>query len=618
MATKLTKKASNFFVWVILGLLLVALAGFGVTSFTGGASVVGRVGSAEITAEDYFRAIDNEIREQSALRGEPVRFVDLQAAGTDAQIRNLLIARAALLSEAREMGLSVGDETIAEQIRAIPNFRAADGFNREAYEFELARSGLTPAEFETDIREDTTRSLLQVAVISGVAAPGLLAETLTAVQTERRDFSIVRIAENQLDAELSAPDADDLQSYYDENGDDFARPSVRQITYAWVTPEMIMDDMEIDEATLRRLYDQRADLYVRPERRLVERLVFPDAEAADAARAALDAGETDFNALVEARGLSLDDIDLGDARREDLTEAAAAAVFADDADEIVGPVDSAFGPALFRINAVLAATEVSFEDALPDLRAELAVDAARRTIAQEREPIEDALAGGATLEDLPGETLMVLGNIDFSDESDDGIAAYDNFRDAASDVQDGDFPEALELSDGGLFALRLDGVIPETVPPLAEIEDEVAVSWEDAALRDALEARAQDLLSEIATLGASFEDQGLEAQIETGIGRQDFIPGAPPSLVPLVFDLESVGDMAVVPGSGEALIVRLDAIQSGNVNDPEVAAMLDRVQQQVNQSVAQDLFEGFGQAMEAEVGLTLNQQVINAVHISFP
>jgi len=617
MASAARKKASNFFVWIVLGLLVVAMAGFGVTSFTGGSSQIGRVGSAEITAEEYFRAIEREIRARSQQTGAPVRFSQLQADGVDVAIRNTLIARAALLSEANEMGVSVGDETIAEQIRNDPNFAAAGGFNREAYEFALGRIGLTPGTYEETVRNDTTRALLQVAVISGVEVPDLLADALTARETERRDATIALVTDDALAESLPEASAEDLSAFYDANGDQFMLPQMRQITYAWLTPDMILDEVPVDEEELLQLYAARADEFIRPDRRLTERLVFPDTEAAEAARASLDAEETDFDALVEARGLRLEDIDLGVVARGDLSDAAADAIFAEDAGDIVGPVESAFGPALFRINGILDATEVTFEDARDDLRAELAADAARRLIAEERQVIEDALAGGAEVEDLAEETLMQLGEITFSNGMEDGIAAYDGFRDAARAAQAGDFPEALELSDGGIFALRLDEIIEPSLPPLAEIEDDVRDAWTEDLLRDALESRALELVTEIAVSGAQLEDLNLELRTETDLSRQDFVPDLPFGVVAQLYDLQTVGELAVLPGNGVALIVRLDTIHAGNLNNPEVAFMREFVQARANESLAQDIFESFGQAMEAEVGLTLNQQMINAVHQNF-
>ena len=40
--------------------------------------------------------------------------------------------------------------------------------------------------------------------------------------------------------------------------------------------------------------------------------------------------------------------------------------------------------------------------------------------------------------------------------------------------------------------------------------------------------------------------------------------------------------------------------------------------QSVGQSMAQDIFEAYGRAVQAEAGISLNQSMINAVHSQFP
>jgi peptidyl-prolyl cis-trans isomerase D len=127
---------------------------------------------------------------------------------------------------------------------------------------------------------------------------------------------------------------------------------------------------------------------------------FGTEEEAQAAFDAIAAGETDFDTLVEERDLTLADIDLGEVAVDDLPAEAAEVIFADTESEIIGPLPSRLGPALYRVNAVLEATETSFEEARADLREELADEAARREIAVMREEIDDLLASGATLEEL--------------------------------------------------------------------------------------------------------------------------------------------------------------------------------------------------------------------------
>ena len=617
MAKSVGKKASNIFVWIIMGLLLVALAGFGIGGFSGGASRLGSVGDVEISARDYANALQAEIRARQSESGTPVNLADLRANNLDAAVRQSLFARAALENEARNMGLSVGDEEVANQILETPNFQLVDGnFDRQAYEFYLSQLGLDAGEFEEDVRQDASRSILQFAVVGGITAPAVYAETVLAYQGETRDFSILEVTEGDLPTPVADADDATLQAHFDENAQRFTRSEQRRITYAWVTPSAIMDDMEISEDALRTLYEQRDEIYNQPERRLLERLVFPSTDEAQTAFDAIEAGETDFDQLVEDRGLTLTDVDLGDVQRGDLSEAAAEMIFADTDSEIIGPLESAFGPALFRINAVLDAQTTSFEEAEIDLRAELAVEAARRTILDLREAVDDLLASGATVEEVADETLLELGEIEFSPASEDGIAGYDNFRDAAFAAQEGDFPEVLDLSDGGLFTLRLDAIVPPALPPFDEVRDEVLADWRLGAVRAALAEYANTLVEDLVT-GAQLEDLGSLAQ-EVQIRRQDFIPDTPPTLVAQVFLLDSTGDTVVVPASEAAYIARLDSINAANRAEPDTELLLEIVTAQIAQSLAGDMFESFGQAMQADAGISFNQSVVNQVHASFP
>lgn len=617
MATSATKKVSNVFMWILMGLLFIALAGFGIGSFNGGASQVGSVGDEEITAEDYFRALNNEINAQIAQSGQAVSFAQIRSRGIDEQVLAGLIARAALSHEADQMGISVGDAEVAGQIAQVAAFQDTAGqFDRASYEFVLAQQGSSPRDFEEDTREDVSRALLQAAIIGGLTPPPIFADTIAAYQGETRDFTRLTITRTQLEDGLPEPTTAELTAYYEEFPDRFTRPEARRITYAWVIPSDIMDDVEIDEDTLMEMYENRASEYIQPERRLLERLVFGSDADAQVAYDAIAAGDTDFDTLVEERDLTLDDVDLGEVSASDLSTAAATMIFADTESEIIGPVASNLGPALFRINAVLQADEVPFEDAREDLSAELASEAARRQIDAMRETIDDLLASGATLEELGTDTSMQLATLDYTVASEDGIAAYDNFRDAAIAVTETDFPELLALSDGGLFALRLDEIVPPTLPPLDEITDEVAAAWEASALRDAVAERAAELIGEMVQ-GVTLDELGTTAP-ERLIRRQDLLPDLPPTTVSQVFQMDEIGDIVVIPGAQAAVIVRLDAINSAARDAADTSIILTILEQTIAQSMATDIFEAYGQALQTDAGISTNQGVINSVHASFP
>ena len=472
-------------VWVMMGMLILGLGGFGVTNFGGSVSTVGTVGDIEITADDYARAFQSQLNAFSQQVGQPISAQEGLAFGLDRQVLQSLVTQAALDNEAARVGLSVGDAVVATEIRAMDAFKGLSGtFDREAYSFALSRSNQSEADFEGNVRRDISRSLLQGMVAGGFAAPDTLTDTLYRWIAERRGFSMLRLGEADLVTTVADPTEEELKAFHTDNIAQFTRPEAKRITYASLLPEEIAPDQPVDEAVLRELYQSRIDEFVIPERRMVERLVYPDQAAADAARAELDGGAT-FEALVTARGLTLDAIDLGDVTREDLG-AAADPVFAAAEGEVVGPVAADLGPALFRVVGVLSAEETTFEEARATLAIELQTDAARRAIADKVEMVDDLLAGGATLEDLAKEAGLTLGTLDhvIGQQGSATIEGYPAFRAAADAVLVDDFAEAIVLEDGGIVALRLASIQP------------AATEGEDAdALRSAIAGQAQQAIA---------------------------------------------------------------------------------------------------------------------------
>ena len=339
----------------MIGIASVALVGWGSRGLTPSIRSIGSVGGKDISVQSYASALRTELDRFSEQVGQPITLAQAQQVGLDRAVLARVITERALDAEAAAIGLSVGDVTVRDQILRVGAFQGLDGeFDRETYKARLQQEGLSEATYEQSLRDGVARSILQGGVGGGVTAPAVLADRLVAYTRESRAITWAAVTADALTAPVPAPTQAQLQAYYDAHPEAFTAPELRQISYVWLTPEMIQDQVTVDDQAVRDLYQERIDEYVRPERRLVERLAFLDDAAATTARARLDAGELTFDALVAERGLDLSDIDMGDVGPADLGEAAEA-VFAAAPGDVVGPLPSAFGPALYRMNAVLAA-----------------------------------------------------------------------------------------------------------------------------------------------------------------------------------------------------------------------------------------------------------------------
>ena len=607
---------SNVFVWIILILLVGGLAGVGIGGFAGSTTSVGSVGDTEITVEQYQRALQQELAFQSRLAGEPVSAARARELGIDQRILRTLAANAALSEETKEMGLSVGDGEVLRELQTVDAFRGPDGqFDRDAYEFALDRNNLRPADFEDEIRLTTSRGILQQAIAGGIAANETYGETLYKFLAEKRSFRWAPISGDILIGSNAAPTDADLKSFHSENSDQFMTPQIRKMTYAWLTPDMMLSSIEVSEDRLKALYDERSDQYNQPARRLVERLGFADSAAADAAKSRVEAGEITFEALVEERGLTLADVDQGEVSRDDLGGPIADVVFALDEPGLTDPIETSLGPAIYRVNAILEPTSVPFEDAREELLQETSLDEARRAISDQIVDIDDLLVGGASLEDLAKETDMELGTIDLTDDTTDGIAGYDQFRAEAARLSQDDFPEIKELSDGSIFAVRLDEIVEPQLPPLAEIKDQVAAAWDVAETNRRLAELGDDLLAQLKS-GTAMEALGLTPVAQADTSRPDVIENAPANLVTEVFKLEE-GGVALVQSGDQTALVELTSVIPADLNGSEGQNFLRQLNSQAAQSMAEDVFESFGQSVQSRHGLTLNAAALNALHSNY-
>lgn len=606
-----TKRISPI-TWVLMGFVLLGLGGFGVTNFAGMQSpVLAEVGDVEVSADDFARGLSAEIAAISAQTGQPVPMAQAQSMGVPQGVQARLITAAALEAQARALGLSAGDATVAAQITAAPGFAGPDGqFSRARYADILKREGLTEAAFEDDMRMDEARLMLQRAVVQGVAAPQAQVDRTAAWLTETRDLRWRELTAAELPEPVAMPDDAALEAWHAANADRFTAPETRSLTYVWLTPEMLVDEVQLDEAALRAAYDERADEFRKPARRLVERLVYPDAASAAAAKARLDADEVDFEQLAAERGLSLADIDLGEVTEADLGTAAGP-VFAATENGIIGPVDSAVGPALFSVNAILDPVNVPFEEARDSLREEAALDRARRLLEERTADLADRLAGGATLEDLATDGGMELGTMEWRGDSPataGSIAAYPAFREKAASITEKDFPELLGLDDGGAFALRLDKLTPPTLIPFAQARPAVVADWTGAETIRRLEALAEE--ERLAGNTAA----GTPAP---GLTRDSRIDTVPFDLVTTAFTLDR-GESAVVEADSRVFLVTVDAIHKADPAADDAQALSAAVGRGLADGLSQDLFSDYAAALQQLHGLRLYPEVAAAVLSQMP
>ena len=613
MVKALRSGKKNTLAWVLVGLLILGLAGFGIGGFVGTSSSIGSVGAKEIPARDYLISLRNQANYLQAQIGRQPSFAELQNFGFVQAALSGLITQAAFVNEANEAGLSVGDETVLDELRKTTAFHGTSGeFDKEVYEFSLERTGLTASEYDEVIRDNKSREIITSAISGGLQVSSTLKEVLADYALERRSFNWALIDKDEFLGDSTDVSEAELMAFHEENPNEFTVPETRNITYAWLLPRMLADEVEVSDSALRSLYEERTSVYNQPERRIADRLIFPDIATANAAMARLDAGEVSFDALVTERGLTSELVDIGDVARDEIETDAGNALFALEEPGVTPVVTTSLGPAIFRMNAVLSAMNQSFAEVRSELRDELALEGAARMISENIETFEDLLAGGATLEALAAETDFELGSIAFNALSDEEIASYPEFSGTATQISEDDYPELMNIADDGLVAMRLDSVVAPTVSPFEEVRTEVREAVLERRAIDESIARAEEAAEGLRG-DADFADFGLSPRFEEARQRVSYIEGFPFDFVQDVFGLDADATGVFEVPSGAAVVQLVDVIPY-DPSSEDAIAYFSRVDQSFGPELANEVVELFVNQLQQSAGLSLDQNAINYVN----
>tara|TARA_Y100000588_G_scaffold188700_1_gene202661 strand:- start:395 stop:2299 length:1905 start_codon:yes stop_codon:yes gene_type:complete len=521
---------------VIAAAALVIGLGFGDVFRGGGSdSSIAMVGDVEISSarfEAEFR------REMSRVQQRSPTLTREQAIsmGLADQVLQSLIGEALIEEEANSLQVNVADTMVRDEILEQGVFSSENGdFDRTRYEQILRQNGLTPEIYEERIRAGIRSDQLIDSVTGDRPAPRTLSDVLYKFRNEARSARIAIVPKNT-SYNIGTPSSADIQTYYEAHPDRFTAPEYRAITYLLLTPESLIDEIELSEDDLRAEYNGRAAAYDVPERRDIRQVLSPDEELIREGRTMLNSGrsfEEVSESLAKRGGTALN---MGGIERASLPIEAGDIVFKLAEGEASDAVKTPLGWHLFQVDKVTPATRSSFDDIREDLHLELAYDAAIDSLYRLSTVLEDELAGGASLEQagqVIGIDSMTIPSVDSSGSSASGgpsalyeIADGQEILLTAFDTEINQESTLVESAAGNYFILRVDNITPPELRSLDSTREQVVAGWQAEARANQAQRAAEHLAKRVQggeSLSAIAKTKGYDVVLASDLLR-DSVP----------------------------------------------------------------------------------------------
>ncbi len=561
--------------FTILGILVVPFALVGVNSyFTSSAgNLVALVNETEISTNDFNQSYSNYRRRMQSVMGaayDPVQFDQLVARREhlEALIEQELISQAA-----ESLGLDVDDATLAEQIRNIPAFQVDGQFNADVYQSRLLSQGMTPNQFQSEMRAQFVITQLPKNIAESSIATSSELKEFVGLLDQKRTFNAALVPAVSPEQAPEFSDAD-LAAWHDSHSEDYQSAEQVIIEYIELDAAFLPAGPPPDEDVLRDQFETQKARFISPEQRNVSHIlieVSSDASEADietARQTAEDLSERaqageDFATLAiensQDTGSAASGGDLGWVESGVMVKAFENAMYELSMEAAVSePVQTGFGWHVIQLKEVREATGMTYEEAQPTLVREYEEENAARAFLEQADRLVDLIyEDPTTLESAAlvlGLTVNVAGP--FSRAGGAGIATNPEVIEASfSDLVllQGSVSDPVNLDENRLVMIKLKEHLPVALKPVEAVRDEIIATLSDNLARESAQAMASDLLASLqageSELEALATDTGLEYGHHDAVKRGSPTPDT--KLVQEIFRLP-------VPAQGEAVDVVLE------------------------------------------------------------
>jgi len=579
--------------WILLGILFIAFAFFGLNSYMQSSAVnyAALVNDVEITPRQQQRAYQSLRTRMQELMGDAYNPAMLDEAALKSAALQQLINEELLLQAAEAEGFAASDQQVAARINAIDAFKTDGVFSKEKYSRLLNLQGMSPSGFEWQLQREIISDQLQTGVLQTAAATQDALQQAYMLQGQQRRFRYITLPVTDFREQVEVSD-EEIKEYYESHADEFMTPERVRVQYLQLDMDDIKIDNPVDEQALQALYRDRSENYVTPEQRRVRHILIQLPQDADAAadEAALqkardaikriqdgEAFEVVAKELSDDPGSAANGGDLGMFGRGIMTPAFEEVAFSLPAGELSEAVKTPFGYHVIEVLEIQPEVATPLEEVRDELVAALQEED-RSNIFFERSEIltsltfeqPDTLQGAADalgLEIQESDWITAVGGTGIAENADIVETAF------SEDVLlNGNNSTPVETSDSQVVVLRLLEHQDAARQPLDEIRDIVRQGLVDKKARQLAENRGAELLAAMTEQGITLEDTAATAKAEvqqTGlIGRNADTQPAP--VVAKAFTLDNpVDGKAVYAGfaapSGDYVIIALDEVKQGDL-----------------------------------------------------
>ncbi|NOQ36956.1 MAG: peptidylprolyl isomerase [Methylococcaceae bacterium] len=617
MLLKIREKSQGVFAWIILIVICVPFALWGIQNYVGGASedAIASVGDKEFFQNDVNRAYQQYAQNFAGMN------IDENIIRQQALLK--LIKDEVLLQRVQEENLVIPDEDAKKFIQSLEYFQLDGKFDKKQYKALLNSQNISSSQFVDRIKKAQVMEQYQRSVLDSSFATQYDIDNFFKIQNQQRDVDYVTVAVKPL---TETPDEEAINNFYQKHQDLYQTDEQVSIEYISLSLNDLSKQVAVTDEQLKAFYDEQKELYTTKERRKISHILFSFKKGDDsvvlakAQAAKKELAAKTFEALAaevsDDTGTAKNGGDLGlfevGGLEKSLEDVASTLKLGD----VSEPVKSAFGYHLLKVTELVPAETKSFEAAKAEVTTAFQRKEAENTFYEMSEQLASVSYENPDNLTVAADAIGVdVQKSDFfAKDKAEGIASEDAVRAAAfsEDVLAGNNSDAIELGSDKLVVLRMSGHKLASVRLLAEVKEQVTATL----LTEKAQQQAADTAAEFKKqllAGKSIQDLATENTLEVkNIASLTRSNGDLPSQVSqMVFKAAKPVDnkpsiLTAELKGGDQYVISINKVTEGVMSESD-KKQLELAQKNIAKALGEATFEAVLSSLQANADVEVKQ-----------
>jgi len=270
--------------------------------------------------------------------------------------------------------------------------------------------------------------------------------------------------------------------------------------------------------------------------------------------------------------------------------------------------------------AIIPGKTTSLADATPQIKADLLKQTAAAKLGDMANTYSSEVGNGFDLAEAAQKAGMRVGRIKAIDAQGNGpdgkpagAPTAPEFLDQLAKAEIGDAGDPFTAKDGSLFAIKVEGVTPAKLKPLAEVHDAVLAAWTRDQQIAQIRKKAADLAKRADAeqdMSGIARDMGVQVQTSPQLKRSTTSDVFSRPLMEAIFDTKPGGAVSGPLGKGDGVVVaRVSGVLHAKLaDDPRLK---ERFNYALNEQLQNDVTLSLAMDARQRQKVQINDQMVN-------